>query len=235
MKTVLIADDNDVLITSLKVGLKKYEKQFKAIFVENGLEAMNILETRPVDLVVTDIQMPMIDGLVLLAFMRENFSKTPCIIMSAHGSPDLKNEIQNDILTFIDKPINVDSLARQILKAFSGQSAANPASRIAILDILKMIMIGKKTCIFKLKASDGTNGFFYFQEGEIFNAIWGRLHGEEAITAMLNCDDAELSFTRAPEKKGEQKITKSFSELIRAAKSSNLKVSSSQIIFKKKK
>jgi DNA-binding NtrC family response regulator len=117
MKKALIVDDSKVLIKTLQKGFEKYQDVFQAIYAEDGLEAMNILNQEPVSLVVTDIQMPMIDGLVLLAFIRERYPDLPCIIMSSYGSDELKGQVNRDILHFIDKPFKVDELARIILSA----------------------------------------------------------------------------------------------------------------------
>jgi YesN/AraC family two-component response regulator len=229
MKTVLIADDNEVLLEAFRAGLKKYENEFNTVYVENGYEALNVLNSQPIDLVITDIQMPMMDGLVLLAFMRENFPKLPCIIMSSYGTPGLKEEIKNDILHFIDKPVAIDKMAKLILSTLNAEKKDTAQSRIAIADLLKMIMKVKKTCIFKLHASDGKKGFFYFHEGELFNASWGKHQGEKAVMMMLACEEAELTFTKAPDQKGIKRVNKSLAELLELAKSSNLSITSSSL------
>ncbi len=229
MKRVLIVDDDEVLLDVLGKGLERYKEKFEAVFAQNGLEALGILEKEKVDLVVTDMQMPMMDGLVLLAYMRENLPETPCILMTAYGTPELRKELKGEVLYFIDKPIRVNSLASAIIKALSDKKNNKPKARIAIADILQLIRLGKKTCIFKLKADNGTSGYFYFHEGELYNAVWGKLRGDEAVYAMLDCDSAELTFTKAPETKGVKKVTKSLDELIDIARKKHITVTSDQV------
>ena len=223
MKKVLIADDDEVLIKVLEVGLKKYHDHFEPIFVPNGLEAINVLNAQPIDVVVTDIQMPMMDGLVLLAFMREGFPNLPCIIMTAYGTPQLKEQLKKDVLHFIDKPVRADKLGEMIRLALD-RKPSDARNRIAIADLLNLIMMGGKTCIFKLKTRDAKSGYFYFHEGDLFNAVWEKSRGEEAVLKMLEYEDAELTFTKAPQAKGEKQIHKDLSELISLAKSSRLSV-----------
>jgi len=233
MKHVLIADDDKVLVKSLQIGLSKFSGKFEAIYVQDGLEAINVLNSRPIDLVITDIQMPMMDGLVLLAFMQGSFSDIPCIIMTSHGTSELKAQLKNEIIDFIDKPVRPDQLGRMILSVFEKKKTGRWA-KIGIADLLSLIMIEKKTCIFKINAGVNEKGYFYFHEGELYNAVWGKQTGEKAVLAMLACENAELTFTRAPEKPGKKQIEKPLSELIELAKKSNLSLKTSRLKKKKK-
>ncbi|NOY68886.1 MAG: response regulator [Deltaproteobacteria bacterium] len=232
MKTVLIADDDKVLVKTLQAGLAKFSDKFEAIYVNDGLEAMNILNSKPIDIMVTDIQMPMMDGLVLLAFMQGSFPDIPCIIMTSHGTSELKAQLKKDVLHFIDKPVRPDELGRMILSSFE-KKEGKEKQKIGIADLLSLIMMGKKTCIFKLRTQEGTTGYFYFHEGELFSAVWGKLTGEEAVLEMLGCEKAELTFTKAPQSAGKKTMEKSLSELISLAKKSNLSLKTNQLKQKK--
>lgn len=233
MKYALIADDDKVLVKTLQTGLSKFSDKFEAIYVHDGLEAMNVLNSKPIDILVTDIQMPMMDGLVLLAFMQGSFPNIPCIIMTSHGTSELKTQLKKDILHFIDKPVKPDELGNMILSAFE-KKGSKGNQKIGIADLLSLIMMGKKTCIFKLRAEDNTMGYFYFHEGELFNAVWGKQTGEKAVLDMLGCEKAELTFTKAPQAVGKKQIEKSLSALIALAKKSSLSLKTNQLTKKKK-
>lgn len=232
MKHVLIADDDKVLVKMLQTGLAKFSDRFEAIYVNDGLEAMNVLNSKPIDIMVTDIQMPMMDGLVLLAFMQGSFPDIPCIIMTSHGTSSLKVQLEKDVLHFIDKPVKPDELGRMILLAFEKKGSGG-MQKIGIADLLSLIMMGKKTCIFKLRTEEGTTGYFYFHEGELFNAVWGKQAGEKAVLDMLGCEKAELTFTKAPRAAGRKQIEKPLSDLISLAKKSRLSLNTNQLKQKK--
>ena len=85
-KKVLIVDDETPFILSLTAGLKKYPTEYSILTAENGKEAMEILESTRVDLVVTDLRMPEMDGFELLAFISANFPSIQTIVMSAFGN-----------------------------------------------------------------------------------------------------------------------------------------------------
>ncbi|MCW5202910.1 response regulator, partial [Desulfobulbus sp. US4] len=58
MKNVLIVDDDLGFQRLLGISLKKYKKDFEVILSNNGEEAIGILNRKPIDLIVTDLQMP---------------------------------------------------------------------------------------------------------------------------------------------------------------------------------
>jgi len=224
MKKVLIAEDSKTLTQALKHGLEPYEGEFDVVFVENGLEAMNVLGAESIDLVVTDIHMPMIDGLVLLAYMLENCPQTGCIIITSYGDEKLKEELRENILHFIDKPVDPAKLARLIRDTLKDSSDRRRMKNMAMVDLMNMIMVGKKTCVFQLNASDGAQGLFYFQNGELFNVVQGSKKGAEAFKTMLAWPSAEIRFLKAPAKKGRKEIPQSMPELIKMAQSAALKI-----------
>jgi len=88
-KTVLIVDDETPFILSLTTGLKRYSSEYNILTAENGKIAVEILESTPLDLVVTDLRMPEMDGFELLAYMSTNFPSIPVIVMSAFGTQEI--------------------------------------------------------------------------------------------------------------------------------------------------
>lgn len=225
MKKVLIAEDSRTFRTALLIGLKKYQDEFLTLFAADGLEAMNILQGQPVDLVVTDVHMPMMDGLVLLAFMLENCPETPCIVMSAYGDRKLKDMLKPDILTFIDKPVDPEDLARMILSAIKAPPSRKSGRKtISVVDLMNLILVGDKTCVFNLKTKEGASGICYFHEGEFYNAVCGALQGERAFEMMLGWTEADIRFMKTPKTPGEKKIRPDMPEMIERARASRLTI-----------
>ena len=58
----------------------------KAIYAENGQEALKILEHQRPDAVLTDLHMPEMSGLELVEYMRMHYSNVPVVLMTANGS-----------------------------------------------------------------------------------------------------------------------------------------------------
>ena len=83
MKKVLIVDDEKSFLLSLEDGLKKHSDKFQISTAENGQEAVSILKTMPIDLLVTDLNMPIMDGFELLAWVSREKRDIPIIVMTA--------------------------------------------------------------------------------------------------------------------------------------------------------
>ncbi len=86
-KKILIAEDSATM-RSLIVSTIAAMGDFDIFEAANGFEALRILPRQKVDLVITDINMPDINGLELVAFVRgnDNYKSTPLIIVSTEGS-----------------------------------------------------------------------------------------------------------------------------------------------------
>ena len=116
-------EDEKTFQLTLMDGLRKYEQDFRVLSAENGRIAKEILETLPVDLVVTDLKMAEMDGLELLAYIRKNNPYIPVIVMTAFGNPELENWLQSlGVFAYLEKPIDFIELTNKILSALSLKS-----------------------------------------------------------------------------------------------------------------
>jgi len=104
---LLFVDDNK-LITDL--GKSLFSKIFKSILIaSNGKEAIEILKKTPVDIVITDINMPEIDGFELASHIKKTHPDTVVIFLSAFFDTDtLLKAIDLDIDGFLLKPFDLD-------------------------------------------------------------------------------------------------------------------------------
>ena len=115
VKTVLLVDDEKALMDSLKAGLRVFfpDIQFEAAL--NGSEALKIMQSRQIDLVVTDIRMPGMDGYELLSMIRFASTDVPVIAMSAFESPEMKDTLRDlGVLCFLEKPLSLQELVGAI-------------------------------------------------------------------------------------------------------------------------
>lgn len=88
MATVLVVDDSPI-DRRLAGGILEKHGELKIENAEHGLAALDILARTPVDLVVTDLQMPELNGLELVEMIRARYPLIPVILMTAHGSEDI--------------------------------------------------------------------------------------------------------------------------------------------------
>ena len=91
MPTVLVVDDSEV-DRRLVGGLLERQGGCKVSFAPDGKAALQHFEQAVPDLVLTDLQMPEMDGLALVAAIKGEFPLTPVILMTAQGSEDIASE-----------------------------------------------------------------------------------------------------------------------------------------------
>ena len=85
MAKILVVDDNDDICKILTIFLGKYHT---ISIARNGKEAVEIIAQLPQDLVITDIQMPEMNGKELTKWIKANHSKIPVILMSGNLEPE---------------------------------------------------------------------------------------------------------------------------------------------------
>jgi DNA-binding NtrC family response regulator len=84
MATILCVDDEPTILNTIKLMLERAGHQ--SIAVHNGAAALNVLERRTVDLVMTDYQMPEMNGLELVSKIRRDGLDVPIIVLTGYGS-----------------------------------------------------------------------------------------------------------------------------------------------------
>jgi CheY-like chemotaxis protein len=201
MDNVLIVDDSEMLMNYLEESFAKYRDKFAYFLAKDGLEAIEILKNETIALLVTDLQMPKIDGLGLLAYTNKYHPNIPCIVMSAHGTPSIKQTLHKDILQFIEKPFTAEALAKAIIVALKRGLPDGSLSGISIVSFLQMIEMEQKTCLFEVEVPDNPKGFFYFKGGELHHAVCGELKGVEAAIKMVQMENPTINFRKPPGRK----------------------------------
>ncbi len=108
-RTILITDDNRAVHKLLSAIFKKYGAQ--TLSAETAAEAMDILHTSTVDIALLDIQMPDIDGTVLLHMIREINSSIPVVAQTANAlEDDRRRYLDLGFDAYISKPFNREEL-----------------------------------------------------------------------------------------------------------------------------
>lgn len=116
MITILVAEDIPLNSKIIDLNLRKHN--YKTIIVENGREALNILQSEEtVDLVISDIMMPQLDGLQLLEIVKTtpSLSHIPIVLCSAIDDPlKVRKAIELGCDHYFLKPINPGNLIKKI-------------------------------------------------------------------------------------------------------------------------
>lgn len=108
MFQLLIVDDEASVVDSLADTLPWHEIGISAVFkAYSGSEALELLKTNTIDIMMTDIRMPGMNGLELLALVRREWKRIKCILLSGHAEFSYAQQaIQHDAHEYLLKPIS---------------------------------------------------------------------------------------------------------------------------------
>jgi CheY-like chemotaxis protein len=93
-QNILLVDDDRTFLSLLASELRECTSNFCILTAENGIAALKILDSAPVDLVVTDLKMPVMDGLGLISQMKKSYPAIPVFVMSFYLDPAVEARLR---------------------------------------------------------------------------------------------------------------------------------------------
>lgn len=191
MKQILIVDDEVLFTKSLAEGLSAIEPDWRVLMAKNGKVALELLEDNQVELVVTDLRMPVMDGFQLLAHLATHHAELPVIVMSAFATPEMEARLQPlGIDQILEKPLDLVTFHERVRSTLEA-SAKGFIRGITLPTFLQMIEMEKKTCTISV-VSGQNSGTLHFREGALFDAEAGALHGVMAAETMLAWEETGI-------------------------------------------
>ncbi|NOQ41463.1 MAG: response regulator [Desulfuromusa sp.] len=121
MERVLIVDDEE----NTRIGLVKLlcQEGYQAEAVANGFEALAYLDKKMVDLIISDINMPEMNGLIFLRELNQTYPDMKVIMITAYGGVDSYLESINlGAFEYLSKPVKLNDLKAIISRIFSQAS-----------------------------------------------------------------------------------------------------------------
>lgn len=196
-KVVLIVDDEELFLKTVADGFSAYGDRLELLTAPNGKVAADLLSRSRVDLVVTDLKMPEMDGFGLIAHMSHVRPDVPVIVMTAFGTPEIELDLQDrGVIQVMDKPIDFPALAEKVLEMLAA-GAAGHLSGIALPTILQMIEMDRKTCTVRVHAG-GAVGQLYFKRGVLAGAETDGLEGADAAMELIVWEHPEIDILSGP-------------------------------------
>ena len=121
-KILFVDDEPDLkplILSRMRRDIRAGRYEF--IFAEDGVEAVDILSSdKEIDIIVTDINMPRMDGLTLLNEISDINPDTVTIVVSAYGDmPNIRTAMNRGAFDFVTKPINFQDFRLTISRTLS--------------------------------------------------------------------------------------------------------------------
>lgn len=195
MKTILLVDDDEDVLSSVHRVLNNPREGWACHTAHDGAEALAHLATKAIDLLVTDLRMPVMDGVDLLAAVQREYRGLPVIVLS--GLSDVRGVAPGAFtdLEVLQKPVSTAKLKK--LVALELKRWGNGQTRdVSLASMLQLMRLERKTCM--VQVTDGNHwGELQLSEGRVVGARLddeGEEEGnaEQAVAVMLSWERVSL-------------------------------------------
>ncbi|PIE58173.1 MAG: hypothetical protein CSA33_04485 [Desulfobulbus propionicus] len=200
MKKVLIVDDDQSFLLSLQDGLSVHENTYRIITATNGIEATRYLQEEEIDLLVTDLEMPEMNGFELIAWVSRNRPSLPVVIMTAFGTSEIESQVaQYGAIRYLEKPLDLATIEKALTDGLEKESKSY-IQGIPLAAFLQLLQIEKKSCTLKVNADDRV-GYIFFLEGNLIDAEYENYTGEVAASHIVCWENAGIELDTTNYKK----------------------------------
>jgi len=117
MKRILFVDDEPSILDGLRRILRPQRKEWDMVFAASGREALEVANAAPLDVVVTDMKMPNMDGAELLARFQEQHPETVRFVLSGHAELESVMRTVPVAHQFLTKPCDAEVLKEAVTRA----------------------------------------------------------------------------------------------------------------------
>ncbi|MBN2029103.1 response regulator [bacterium] len=140
MERILIVEDDEDIRDLLAETLKRWH--YDPSVASNGKEGLEQFRSQPFPLVITDIRMPIMDGLKMLKTIKKENPKTSLIVITGYPSVDSAVEsLIEGADSYLIKPINLDDLKVKIKKSFENRKIQQVLASTKIANFVLVALI----------------------------------------------------------------------------------------------
>ncbi len=194
-QTVLLVEDEPVTLRFCMAGLKGLQ-EFRLVSASNGAEALAILQAGPVDVVVTDLNMPVMDGFNLITRLASRYPSLPVIVLTSVAERgELDRAVALGALRVLAKPPRLSLLMAEI-RAAAALEPQGIVQGLALASVLQLLNWERRSATLTVRAQEGV-GYLYVLQGEVIQAACGSQEGLEAAYCILAWTGVHVEFVDA--------------------------------------
>lgn len=194
MTRLLLIDDDPAQLRALARTLSVRRSDLAVVTATDGHEAMELLSSTPIDLVLTDLQMPGMNGFELLAWIVSNAPHVPVFTMT--GFPDRASVERLSRLGSLDcftKPLDIPTVLDRLNDAVA-RGVRGHVRNISLASFLQIIEMERKTCTLTVQSGD-RRGRLHIRDGSLIHAKLGDLVGEPAAIEIIGWNSPAITIS----------------------------------------
>ncbi|MFP4158270.1 MAG: response regulator [Desulfobacterales bacterium] len=192
---VLIVDDDAAWLKAMLKELEEHSGSFSVTPAYDGKEALEILASGQISLVVSDLRMPNIDGFELLNRVLRQYPDIPVIIITAYDRPKTREVvIKSGADEYLTKPFTAGELAEKINRLLQKKSEGGSLHNVSLETFLQLIEMEQQTCTLRVLNKNASKiGVLFFRDGDLMNARLDSRLGKEAAYEILSWSGVSVS------------------------------------------
>jgi DNA-binding response OmpR family regulator len=217
-QTILIVNDDTEIIAALKENLQILTGHYVVKTAANGEAALKILQKDKIDIMVLDLQLPVMNGIQLLAELNNKRIWLPSIVLSDEKIDKTNKEFQDfGIIEFYKKPFLMGKIVFDIDDILQNREKADLIKNFSLPAIMQLINMEKRTGIITVKIGK-KDGKIFFRNGKLMDINIEGLSAEEALMECIHSlyDDREITIEYIEHRK-KKKIDMSLIEMVMEA------------------
>jgi len=191
-KTVLVTEDERATQNLCRVGLRGLAG-FRILVASNGAEALAIMQEETVDVLVTDLNMPVMDGFNLIAVVGERYPQIPVLVITSMPEVEHQNvPLCLGALRILAKPVKLPLLLEEVRVA-AQREPDGMVKGITLNSLLQLMEWERKNATLTVRSQEGI-GLIYVKGGQLIHAAFKELEGIEAAYQILTWERPQIEF-----------------------------------------
>ncbi len=201
VKKVLFIDDNLQFLEMIERLMSNWSKgEWQIFLAENAGKALIVLQEQAIDLAVVDVQMPVVDGIQVLALINRKYPTVQKVTLSAYSDDASRAAcISHGAELFLEKPRDPADL-EIIFNTLRELARHKPATQgfrgvlrqASLQDVIQMECLNRNSSILEVNAGRW-QGQIFIKDGAIIHAQAGDRNGESALNKILSLKGGEFS------------------------------------------
>jgi len=201
------AKKHHVLLVDDSMAFLEMFSELCSVFANNTWEihsattadrALAILQESPIDLVVLDIGIPVVDGIQLLGIINQRYPGLKIVVMT--GNPTENNRtasLSGGAELFIEKPVSSDgikvvfNILNDLMSWAHREGFTGALRQVGLPEVIQMECIGRHSSILEIR-NQQLRGQIYIEAGAVTHAAVGTLVGEQALFRLLSLKGGEF-------------------------------------------
>lgn len=196
---ILVVDDNQPFLNLITKIFDKYKDKYTVHTCINGVNAIDMLKRFNFSVVITDLQMPNMDGYALLEKIKKLFPDIPVIVITAFDKPKTESVVKKTgAFAYYTKPLVVENLISCIDDIVKRETEGGRLNNASLEMFIQLIEMEAKTCTIRVfDERTKKRGTLFFNQGELYNARYNNILGKQAAYSIFSWDKVTLSIENA--------------------------------------